>query len=153
MHICLNTYQSPLLILTPMRFLHQPPAEVLPLSVKALEYFLVVPVIFIVVPISFFNPDFESKFFFVNSISVFIPAAPNSLMKSVSNVQRTFKLKMYIFKYISNEFGGLKKLIKYILEIVGKLNYAMPLLQYFPNWTIFPVVYDLLKSPLSDASK
>merc|ERR1711920_949154 len=55
--------QSPLLIFFPIQFLHQPPAEVLPLSVKALEYFLVVPVIFIVVPISFFNPDFESKFF------------------------------------------------------------------------------------------
>ena len=79
---------------------------------------------FTVVPISFFN-DLLVKAFFVNAISLSIPLAPNVLMKAVSNVNRTDKLKMYIFKYISDEFGVSKKLIRYILEIVGKLNYGM----------------------------
>ena len=94
---------------------------------KALVYFLLVPVTFTVVPIRFFN-DLLVKAFFVNAISLSIPLAPNVLMKSVSNVNKTDKLKMYIFKYISDEFGVLKKLIRYILEIVGKLNYGMPVL-------------------------
>ena len=112
MHICVNTYQSPCLF--------EPPV-----SLRALEYFLVVPVSFIVVPISFFN-DCESKCFFANWTSLFIPVVPNVLTKSVSNVNRTLKLKMYVFKYISDEFGFLERLIKYVLEIVGKSTYGMP---------------------------
>ena len=54
-----------------------------------------------------------------------IAEAPNVLTKPVSNVNRTDKLKMYIFIYISDEFGVLNKLIRSILEIVGKLNYGM----------------------------
>ena len=46
-----------------------------------------------------------------------IAEAPNVLTKPVSNVNRTDKLKMCIFRYISDEFGVLKKLIKYVLEI------------------------------------
>ena len=125
MHICVNTYQSPFFALQQLAlvsYLLQPVYE------KALVYFLLVPVTFTVVPISFFN-DLLVKAFFVNAISLSIPLAPNVLMKSVSNVNRTDKLKMYIFKYISDEFGVLKKLIRYILEIVGKLNYGMP---FFP---------------------
>ena len=118
-YICVNTYQSPL-----------PRQPVPTLSLNAFEYFLLVPVTFTVVPISFFN-DLLVKAFFVNAISLSIPLAPNVLMKAVSNVNRTDKLKMYIFKYISDEFEVSKKLIRYIryiLEIVGKLNYGMPFL-------------------------
>ena len=56
-----------------------------------------------------------------------IAEAPNVLTKPVSNVNRTDKLKKYIFEYISDDFGVSKILIRYILEIVGKLYYGMPL--------------------------
>ena len=102
MHICVNTYQSPI-----------PRQPVWTLSLKAFEDFLLVPVTFTVVPISFFN-ELSLKCFFTNAITLFIPLSLNVLTKSVSNVNRTDKLKMYIFKYISDEFGGLKKLIRYI---------------------------------------
>ena len=127
MHICVNIYQSPFFSLEQnQEQLEQVGNNLLePLYEKALVYFLLVPVTFTVVPISFFN-DLLVKAFFVNAISLSIPLAPNVLMKSVSNVNRTDKLKMYIFKYISDEFGVLKKLIRYILEIVGELNYGMP---------------------------
>ena len=112
LHICVNTYKDPL----PLR----PPT-----SVRAEPNFLAVPVICTVVPISVFN-DLCSQFFFTNPINVFIDAAPNFLMKPVSKENRTFTLKMYIFEYKSGEFGVLKELIKYILEIVRKLTYGMP---------------------------
>ena len=125
MHIWVNTYQSPFFDLQQRALVY---LLLQPVYEKAPVYFLLVPVTFTVVPISFFN-DLLVKAFFVNAISLSIPLAPNVLMKSVSNVNRTDKLKMYIFKYISDEFGVLKKLIRYILEIVGKLNYGMP---FFP---------------------
>ena len=86
-----------------------------------------VPVSLIVVPTSFFN-DLPANSFFTNAIRLLIPALPYVLTKLVSNVNRTDKLKMYIFRYIFDEFGVLKELIRYILEIVGKLNYGMPFL-------------------------
>ena len=124
MHIWVNTYQSPFFDLQQRALVY---LLLQPVYEKAPVYFLLVPVSFTVVPISFFN-DLLVKAFFVNAISLSIPLAPNVLMKSVSNVNRTDKLKMYIFKYISDEFGVLKKLIRYILETVGKLNYGMPVL-------------------------
>ena len=83
-----------------------------------------VPVTFIVVPTNFFN-DLPTNSFFTNAIRLLIPVVPNVFTKSVSNVNRTDKLEIYIFKYISDEFGVLKELIMYIVEIVGKLNYGI----------------------------
>ena len=119
LHICVNTYQSPLLI-NPFLPLQEPPV-----SLKDVETFLMVALSFIVVPISFFNDEW-SKFFFTNWMNLFISAFVNVLTKSLSSVNRTLKLKINSFKYISDTFRILKKLIKYIFEIVGKLNYGMP---------------------------
>ena len=113
MHICINTYQSPSFC-----WHREDLCAVLePLSFKALENFLMVPVTLIVVPTSFFN-DLPTNSFFTNAIRLLIPAAPNVLTKLVSNVNRTDKLKMYIFKYIFDEFGVRKELIRYILETI-----------------------------------
>ena len=72
-----------------------------------------VPVSLIVVPTSFFN-DLPTNSFFTNAIRLVIPLAPNVFTKLVSNVNRTDKLKMYIFRYIVDEFGVLRELIRYM---------------------------------------
>ena len=76
-----------------------------------------VPVTLIVVPTSFFN-DLPTNSFFTNAIRLLIPVVPNVLTKSVSNVNRTDKLKMYIVEYIFDEFGVLKQLIRCIYWIL-----------------------------------
>ena len=78
-HIYVNTYKE-----DPLRP-----------SLKTPECFFLVPVTTTVVPINFFNV-LSLYAFFTNAINLSIAAAPKVVTNLESNVNRTFKLKIYM---------------------------------------------------------